>query len=99
MYSKLFKEITKRTLKIPVLLQHVPGNGSTITRQLDSALMSVGFKLSKNAFEYFNTLSAESTNNSVINILETVKELVGDHVKHNAYFIDFPKNVPNYSFN
>ena len=95
MYSKLFKEIIKRTLKIPVLLQHVPGNGSTITRQLDSTLMSVGFKLSKNAFEYFNTLSAESTNNSVINILETVKELVGDHVRHNAYFIDFPKNVPD----
>src|SRR5262249_497007 len=28
-------------------------------------------------------------------ILRAVRELVGDHVRHNAYFIDFPENVPD----
>ncbi|GLX09796.1 hypothetical protein Misp03_67220 [Microbispora sp. NBRC 16548] len=28
-------------------------------------------------------------------VLAVVRRLVGDHVEHNAYFIDFPKNVPD----
>ncbi|MGK5632647.1 hypothetical protein, partial [Streptomyces sp. URMC 123] len=27
--------------------------------------------------------------------LDTVREMVGDHVRHNVYFIDFPANVPD----
>jgi len=95
MYSKLFKEIIKRSLRIPTSSTPVNRDDHTLVRQLDSALMSTGFKLSKRTIEYFNTLSYKDVKTYSVDILAVVKELVGDHVKHNAYFIDFPNNVPS----
>lgn len=91
----MFKEIVKRTLRIPRLVVAESGDGRAMTRQLDSALMSVGFKLSKDALEYFNELNPIIVKDASINILSAVKELVGDNIKHNVYFIDFPENIPD----
>lgn len=90
----MIQEIIKRTLRIPTM-QITPGDGQTITRQLDSTLMSVGFKLSKDALEYFNALHPAIVKDTATNILAVIRELVGDHIKHNVYFIDFPNNVPD----
>jgi stress response protein SCP2 len=95
MHQKLFKEIVKRSLRIPTSPLYGLGNGHIITQQFDAALMSVGFKLSKEAFSYFSKLSFASVENSASNVLKAVQELVGDYVLHNAYFIDFPNNIPN----
>ena len=95
MYSKIFKEIIRRSLKIPISAIPVNKCDHTIVRQLDSTLMLSGFKLSKRTIEYFNTLSYKDIEFYATDILTAVKELIGDHVNHNAYFIDFPKNVPS----
>ena len=31
---------------------------------------------------------------AAVTIVAAVRELVGDHVEHNAYFRDFPEGVP-----
>lgn len=90
----MFKEIVKRTLRIP-MVHGTTGDGRIMTRQLDSALMSIGFKLSKDVLEHFNVLHPVVVKDVASSILTTVQELVGDHVKHNVYFIDFPNNIPD----
>lgn len=95
MYSKLFKEIIKRSLRIPTSSVLTNEYTPVIVMQLDSVLMSTGFKLSKDAIRYLKTLPYEIIKTYSTYILTAVKELVGGHVKHNVYFINFPDNVPN----
>ncbi|MEV6512836.1 hypothetical protein AB0M61_42935 [Streptomyces sp. NPDC051642] len=71
------------------------GEGATAARQFDAALLSVGFKLSAELLERLSGLSEETVVRIAARTLRTVRELVGDHVQHNAYFIDFPANVPD----
>lgn len=66
-----------------------------MARQFDAALMSVGFKLSAEMLEHLSALSEAMVVRTAVRTLETVREMVGDHVRHNAYFIDFPANVPD----
>ena len=85
MYSKLFKEIIKRSFRIPISATPTDSSDYTTVRQLDSALMSIGFKLSKRTIEYLNRLSHKSILTYSADVLAAVRELVGDHVEHNAY--------------
>ncbi|MFI7498222.1 hypothetical protein ACIBVL_06830 [Streptomyces sp. NPDC049687] len=71
------------------------GEGATAARQFDAALTSVGFKLSAELLERLSGLSEEAVVHTARRTLRTVSEMVGDHVRHNAYFIDFPANVPD----
>ncbi|MGW0084790.1 hypothetical protein [Streptomyces sp. NPDC003393] len=71
------------------------GEGAVVARQFDAALMSVGFKLSAEMLEHLSALSEAMVVRTAVRTLETVREMVGDHVRHNAYFIDFPANVPD----
>lgn len=71
------------------------GQGDVAARQFDAALMSVGFKLSAALLEHLSGLSEETVVETAVRTLDTVRETVGDHVRHNAYFIDFPANVPD----
>ncbi|NEC78493.1 hypothetical protein G3I38_04325, partial [Streptomyces sp. SID7958] len=71
------------------------GDGSVVARQFDAALLSVGFKLSSRAFACLAGLSEGTVVDVAVRILRTVREMAGDHVRHNAYFIDFPANVPD----
>ncbi|MFF2847926.1 hypothetical protein ACFVT5_16655 [Streptomyces sp. NPDC058001] len=71
------------------------GEGDMAARQFDAALMSVGFKLSAELLEHLSRLSGGTVVDTAVRALGTVREMVGDHVQHNAYFIDFPANVPD----
>ncbi|MFF9753125.1 hypothetical protein C1708_06685 [Streptomyces sp. DH-12] len=71
------------------------GEGATAARQFDAALMSVGFKLSAELLERLSGLSEAAVLRTARRTLPVVSEMVGDHVRHNAYFIDFPANVPD----
>ncbi|GHE59257.1 hypothetical protein GCM10014715_10620 [Streptomyces spiralis] len=71
------------------------GEGAVAAQQFDAALMSVGFKLSAEVLEHLSGLSEGTVVDTAVRTLETVREMVGDHVRHNTYFIDFPANVPD----
>ncbi|WP_329453559.1 hypothetical protein OG894_44280 (plasmid) [Streptomyces sp. NBC_01724] len=71
------------------------GQGSVAARQFDAALMSVGFKLSAAVLERLSGLSEETVVDTAARTLESVREMVGGHVQHNVYFVDFPANVPD----
>ncbi|MGW4232447.1 hypothetical protein ACWEF9_24705 [Streptomyces sp. NPDC004980] len=71
------------------------GEGAFVARQFDAALTSVGFKLSAELLDRLSELSEAAVRHTARRTLHTVSEMVGDHVRHNAYFIDFPANVPD----
>ncbi|MEU8033095.1 hypothetical protein AB0C13_31440 [Streptomyces sp. NPDC049099] len=71
------------------------GHGEGAARQFDAALMSVGFKLSAAALVHLSSLSEDVVVGTAVRTLATVRELVGDHVEHNVYFVDFPANIPD----
>ncbi|MFI1441328.1 hypothetical protein [Streptomyces fructofermentans] len=88
----------------PLLVRHThrlsspkgtAGQGAAAARQFDAALTSVGFKLSARLLERLSGLSEAAVLHTARRTLRTVGEMVGDHVQHNAYFIDFPANVPD----
>ncbi|MXM64311.1 hypothetical protein GR925_12855 [Streptomyces sp. HUCO-GS316] len=71
------------------------GSGDIAARQFDAALMSVGFKLSASLLERLSGLSEGTVVDTAVRTLATIREIVGDHVRHNVYFVDFPANVPD----
>ncbi|MCX4834942.1 hypothetical protein OG746_40285 [Streptomyces sp. NBC_01016] len=71
------------------------GQGAVAARQFDAALMSVGFKLSAPLLERLAVLSEGAVVDVAVRTLAGVRELVGDHVRHNTYFVDFPAHVPD----
>jgi hypothetical protein len=87
--------VIAKTHRVP-LPEGPEGDAATEARQLDAALMSAGFKLSG---DLLAALSHRSPS-TVIDVagacvLPAVWRLVGDHVRHNTYFRDFPANVPD----
>lgn len=86
--------IIERTFRVPLDGGQF-GDGSAVTRQLDSALMSVGFKLSEELLATLSSLHPVTVKEVAIRIMASVRVLVGDHVGHNVYFKDFPENVPD----
>ncbi|MEU7002991.1 hypothetical protein [Nonomuraea sp. NPDC046570] len=89
--------VIARRLRVPIDAPagSTPGWGETAARQLDAALLSVGFKCSVALLERLSELRGETVVDLGVRILAAVRGLVGDHVQHNAYFIDFPANVPD----
>lgn len=77
------------------MLKGAKGNSRTLARQLDIALMQVGFKLSGNLLTNLGEADFRSALKASSVLLDAVKTLVGDHVQHNVYFKEFPKNVPD----
>lgn len=90
----MLQAIIQKTLRVP-LIEEQKGNGESVTRQLDIALMGTGFKLSKDLFEHLASLHPIVVKANGAFILDAVRELVGDHVRHNVYFINFPEGVPD----
>lgn len=87
------KLIIQRKLVIPT--PQSSGDSESIIRQLDLALFSVGFKLSAAAMSRLSSIHPVEAKNLADTTLEAVRELVGDHVNHNVYFKEFPKNIPD----
>ncbi|MER5308461.1 hypothetical protein ABT034_11810 [Streptomyces sp. NPDC002773] len=71
------------------------GDGASAARRFDAALMTAGFKLSAELLERLSGLAEATVVGTAVRTLATVRELVGDHVRHNVYFVDFPANVPD----
>jgi len=90
----MLAEIIKRTLRVPALIGPA-GNSESIARQLDIALLSVGFKLSRELLEHLSSHHPAQVTDLGKSILTAVRELVGDHVEHNVYFAQFPEGIPD----
>ncbi len=88
------ENIIKKTLRVPALTGD-SGNGEKVVRQLDVALMSVGFKLSKELIQHQSSKHPITVTMMGGLLLKAVRELVGVHVNHNVYFKEFPKNIPD----
>lgn len=82
------------TLRVP-LTKSPADDGTVMTRQLDAALLSVGFTLSDELLDVLAHTEAGAVLDLGIDVLRAVRALVGDHVRHNVYFRDFPANVPD----
>ncbi|MFE5792573.1 hypothetical protein ACFQ8C_08340 [Streptomyces sp. NPDC056503] len=70
------------------------GEGSAAALRFDAALRTAGFALSSPLLRELSGRSAETVVELARWALEAVRQRVGDHVRHNTYFLDFPANVP-----
>ncbi|MET8468827.1 hypothetical protein ABZY90_22120 [Streptomyces sp. NPDC006422] len=86
--------LVRHTHRLPAP-EGAAGDGGVAARQFDAALMSVGFKLSAPLLERLSALSTGAVVDIAVRTLACVRETVGDHVRHNPYFVDFPANVPD----
>lgn len=86
--------IIQKTLRVPASTGAV-GDGTPVARQLDAALLDVGFSASRALLEHIGALAPGPAMDLAATVVSAVRELVGDHVRHNAYFIGFPDDVPN----
>lgn len=91
MYEKL---IVQRTLRVPASTG-AAGDGATVARQLDAALLEAGFSASRAVLHHVRGLAPGPAMDLAASVVSAVRELVGDHVRHNAYFIGFPESVPD----
>ena len=91
---ELRQAVIAKTLRVPAA-EGPAGDGATVARQFDVALLSVGFKGSRELLEHLSGLHPATAHELAETALAAVRRLVGDHVRHNAYFIDFPANVPD----
>ncbi|WP_422752138.1 hypothetical protein [Micromonospora sp. WMMD708] len=88
------KLIIQKTLRVPAGTA-AAGDGTTVARQLDAALLGVGFSASRALLEHVGGLAPGPALDLAATVVSAVRELVGDHVQHNAYFIGFPHDVPD----
>lgn len=88
------KLIIQKTLRVPASTG-TAGDGSAVARQLDAALLDVGFSASRELLEHVGALAHGPAMDLAATVVSAVRELVGDHVQHNAYFIGFPDGVPD----
>jgi hypothetical protein len=90
----LEKLIIQKTLRVPASTGEA-GDGTPVARQLDAALLDVGFSASRALLEHIGALAPGPAMDLAATVVSAVRELVGDHVQHNAYFIGFPHDVPD----
>ncbi|WP_435972907.1 hypothetical protein [Streptomyces sp. Qhu_M48] len=86
--------VVRHTRRLP-LPAGPAGDGSAAARRFDAALMTAGFKLSAELTARLSALAEPVVEETAVRTLASVRELVGDHVRHNVYFVDFPANVPD----
>jgi hypothetical protein len=94
MVHRLESLVVRHALRLPAPAGPA-GAGDVAARQFDAALMSVGFKLSAQALRTLSGLSGSTVVDTAVPTLAAVREMAGDHVRHNVYFKDFPANVPD----
>jgi hypothetical protein len=90
----LEKLIIQKTLRVPASTG-AAGDGAPVARQLDAALLDVGFSTSRALLEHVGGLAPGPALDLAATVVSAVRELVGDHVQHNAYFFGFPDDVPD----
>src|ERR1051325_135490 len=90
----LEKLIIQKTLRVPASTG-VAGDGTPVARQLDAALLDAGFAASRAVLAHIRAPAPRPAMTLAATVVSAVRELVGDHVQHNAYFIGFPNDVPD----
>ncbi|WP_033343100.1 TerD family protein [Catenuloplanes japonicus] len=90
----LEKLIIQKTLRVPASTGEA-GDGTAVARQLDAALLDAGFSASQALLAHVGALAHGPAMDLASTVVSAVRELVGDHVQHNAYFIGFPDGVPD----
>ena len=88
------KVIIQKTLRVPASTG-AAGDGTAVARQLDAALLDVGFSASQDLLAHVGGLATGPALDLASTVVASVRALVGDHVQHNAYFIGFPDGVPD----
>jgi hypothetical protein len=88
------KTIIQKTLRVPAGTG-AAGDGTAVARQLDAALLDVGFAASRALLDHVGGLAPAPAMELAATVVSAVRELVGDHVAHNTYFIGFPDGVPD----
>ncbi|MDV9192173.1 hypothetical protein R6L23_28880 [Streptomyces sp. SR27] len=86
--------VVRHSLRLPVPTGPA-GDGTAAARRFDAALMTAGFKLSAELIERLSGLAGPTVVETAVRTLATVRGLLGDHVRHNVHFVDFPANVPD----
>jgi hypothetical protein len=86
--------IIRKTLRAPAVTGPA-GDSQTVARQLDTTLLRSGFKASRQLLEHVTGLEKGLALGVARQVVDAVKVMVGDHVQHNAYFVDFPAKVPD----
>ena len=71
------------------------GDGSAVARQFDAVALCAGFKCSRDLLERLSAIEAGRVIDIATAALAVVREQAGDHVRHNSYFLEFPRNVPD----
>jgi hypothetical protein len=93
--SDIFEElIIRKSHRLPAL-DGPAGDGAVAARQFDAVLMKAGWKLSRELLEHLSGKSTGVVMDAAIRILPVVRGIVGDHVRHNTYFMNFPEGVPD----
>ncbi|MET9265289.1 hypothetical protein [Amycolatopsis sp. NPDC004079] len=88
------RTIITRTLRVP-RSPAAAGDGAAVARQMDAVLAGAGFKATGELLEHVSGLEPGAAMDLAVDVVAAVRELVGDHVAHNAYFRDFPHGVPD----
>jgi hypothetical protein len=86
--------VISKTFRVPAPAGPA-GDGSAAARQLDVVLMSAGFKCSADLLTHLSGLDTGTVIDAGVRVITAVRRLAGDHVRHNAYFRDFPFGVPD----
>lgn len=90
----MYEQIIQRALRVP-RSDGPLGDGSAVARQLDAVLLGVGFSASRALLEHVSCLAPGPAMDLASRTVVAVRGLVGDHVQHNSYFINFPHGVPD----
>lgn len=69
--------------------------GEALARQVDVALMAVGFKASPEVLTHLAEAEASVAREMAEEIVAITAASVGARAQHNVYFRDFPRNVPD----
>ena len=85
--------IVRKTRRLAV--DGPPGDGAAAARQFDAVLLCAGFKCSAGLLARLSGLDPDRVTGLAAGALAVVRELAGDHVRHNTYFTGFPAGVPD----
>jgi len=90
----LHQVIIAKTLRVPRGAGPT-GDGAAVARQMDAVLVGAGFKAARDLLEHISSLEPGAAMDLAVQVVDAARALVGDHVAHNAYFINFPNDVPD----
>ncbi|GAA4550898.1 TerD family protein [Amycolatopsis samaneae] len=88
------RTIIQKTLRVPRGTA-ASGDGAAVARQMDAVLAGVGFKATRELLEHVSGMEPGAAIDLATDVVGAVRALVGDQAEHNAYFLDFPRGVPD----